>query len=133
MTVLAASDPDPNCAANTCTVTTASSETLYSNSTTETYNSATTTTATGEPAINKMRIGCETIKFEDIVNKNIVAVEKRKQEAKYNKIIMTNEDEIMLCLKKLVLPKILNITSPKGYPPIWRFYLSLCSKVSVKF
>ena len=83
MTVLVASDPDPNWAANTCTVTTASSATLYSNATTETYNSSTTTTATGEPANKKMRICCETIKFEDIVNKMIVAVEKRKQEAKY--------------------------------------------------
>ena len=46
ITVLAASDPDPNCDANTCTVTTASSATLYSNATTETYNSATTTLLT---------------------------------------------------------------------------------------
>ena len=133
MTVLAASDPDPNYAANTCTVTTAFSATLYSNATIETYNSATTTTATGEPAIKKISTGCEIIKFEDIVNKNIVAVEKRKQEAKYNKIIVTNEDEIMLCLTKLGLPKILYITAPKGRAPIWRFYFSLCSKVSVKF
>ena len=74
MTVPVASDPYPNCAANACTVTTASSATLYSNASTETYNYATTTTATGEPAIKKMRTGCETIKFEDIVNKTIVAV-----------------------------------------------------------
>ena len=39
------------------------------------------------------------------MNKMIVAVEKRKQEAKYNKIIVTNEDEIMLCLIELGLPK----------------------------
>ena len=64
MTVLASSDPDPNYAANTCIVTNASSATLYSNATTETYNSSTTTTtATGEPAIKKMRTGCETINF----------------------------------------------------------------------
>ena len=131
MTVLAASDPDPNCAANTCTVTTSSSATLYSNNTTETYSSATTTTATGEPSIKKMSTGCKTIKFEDIVNKMIVAVEKRKQEAKYNKIIVTNEDEIMLCLTKIGLPKILNITALKGHAPIWRFYFPLCSKVSL--
>ena len=99
MTVLAASDPDPNCAANTCTVTTAYTATFYSNATTETYNSATNTTPTGEPPIKKMRTGCETIKFEDIVNKMMVAVDKRKQEAKYNKIIVTNEDKIMRCLK----------------------------------
>ena len=68
-----------------------------------------------------MRTGCETIKFEDILNKMIVAVEKRKQEAKYNKIIVTNEDEIMLCLTKLGFPKILKITAPKGHAPIWRF------------
>ena len=61
------------------------------------------------------------IKFEDIVNKMIVAVEKMKQEAKYNKIIVTNEGDIMLCLTKLGLPKILDITSPKGHDPIWRY------------
>ena len=92
MTVLADSDPDPNCAANTCTVTTASSTTLYSNATTETYNYVTTTTAAGESAIKKMRTRCETIKFEYILNKMIMAVQKRKQEAKYNNIIVTNED-----------------------------------------
>ena len=80
-----------------------------------------------------MTTGCETIKFEDIVNKMIVAVEKRKQEAKCNKIIVTNEDEIMLCLTKLGLTKILNITAPKGHAPIWCFYFYLCSKVTVKF
>ena len=44
--VLAASNPDPKYAANTCIVTNASSATLYSNATTETYNSATTTLLT---------------------------------------------------------------------------------------
>ena len=39
----------------------------------------------------------------------------------------------MLCLTKLGLPNILNITAPKGHALIWRFYFSLCSKVSVKF
>ena len=72
-----------------------------------------------------MRTSCETIKFEDIVNKMIVAVEKRKQEAKYIKIIVTNEDEIMLCLTKLGLRKILDITAPKDHAPIWGFFSSL--------
>ena len=122
---LASSDLQTECPANTCTDTTGSSATSSSTVTTETCNTAATTSGTHEPPTKRVKSGCDSIMFDDIVRKMIVSVKKNREEAKCNDNSFTTHDEIKLCLTVFGLPKSLNVIAVKSKAPIWRFFYFL--------